>query len=279
METGLTQFSGSEFMWLYAGLALLALILAIWLPSWLRPDGQRTALSDPAELALLAGGRERLAEMTVVALLDSGALALQPDRRIAVVAPGAGRDAAQRAVLAWPQPLTWRRASSALKAEAKALRERLVARGLLMDGGGLLWFRLLAAVPLLGVLGLGWYRRSAGEALGEPTGFLTVMMALVALAALLRFLIHDRRTRAGLDALDQARERSSRIRRAPGHGEVGTAVALFGTAVLVGTPMAELHAMRQAAAGDGGGSTSSSSSSSSSDGGGDGGGGCGGCGG
>jgi uncharacterized membrane protein YgcG len=56
--------------------------------------------------------------------------------------------------------------------------------------------------------------------------------------------------------------------------EAAMAVALFGTAVLVGTPWQPVHAMRQQqGSGDAGGSGGSDS------GGGDGGGGCGGCGG
>jgi hypothetical protein len=93
----------------------------------------------------------------------------------------------------------------------------------------------------------------------------------------IRFAKFDGRTVAGITAVMQMREKSSRLRRAPQAGEAGIAVALFGTGILVGTPWEPVHAMRQQGSGDGSGGGGGSDSSS--DGGGDGGGGCGGCGG
>ena len=83
-------------------------------------------------------------------------------------------------------------------------------------------------------------------------------------------------------AVADARNISKRLKTAPTTPEVGYGVALFGTAILAGTPYAELHAMREAARGDGSGGyaaddSDSSDGSGSSDSGC--GGGCGGCGG
>ncbi|VVT13498.1 conserved hypothetical protein [Erythrobacter sp. EC-HK427] len=108
-------------------------------------------------------------------------------------------------------------------------------------------------------------------------GFLVGLTALAAVLGIIRFLKFNPRTRAGEQTLAEAQERASRLKSAPRGEEVGFAVALFGTAVLVGTPFEPLHAMRQAQqGGDSGGGGCGS------DGGGDGGcggGGCGGCGG
>lgn len=144
-----------------------------------------------------------------------------------------------------------------------------------MDASTLAQMRALSTLPLLFVIALGVFRLSAGVTQGEPVGYLTLMLLLLGFATLIRFFAHDPRTRAAREVVAAAKVRSSRMRRAPLAGETGAAVALFGTAVLVGTPLARLHAMRQASSGDGGGS---SSSDGGSDGGG-GGGGCGGCGG
>ena len=70
------------------------------------------------------------------------------------------------------------------------------------------------------------------------------------------------------DALAADRARHLRLRQAPQSDEVTLAVALFGTAVLIGSPWEALHSMRTAQGGDGSGGAD----------GGCGGGGCGGCG-
>ena len=96
----------------------------------------------------------------------------------------------------------------------------------------------------------------------------TVLLVLTAVLALWRFFAVDRRTKGGIEAVKHAQGKSDRLRRAPTGDETGQAVALYGTAVLAGTPLAAFHTMRSSNSGDGGGC--------SSDGGGDGGGGCGG---
>ena len=79
-----------------------------------------------------------------------------------------------------------------------------------------------------------------------------------------------RRTQAALDAVAEAKRSNERARRAPTTGEMGTAVALFGTGVLAGSEWNDFHRMRSA--GDGGTSSGDGGSSDS------GGSGCGGCG-
>jgi hypothetical protein len=108
---------------------------------------------------------------------------------------------------------------------------------------------------------------------GEATGLLVILMVLTAVLAALRFFKVDQRTRAGIAAVARERARGSRLSSAPRPEELSTAVALFGTGVLVGTPWEPVHAMRHQG--------TSSSDGSSSDSGGDSGcgGGCGGCGG
>ena len=93
----------------------------------------------------------------------------------------------------------------------------------------------------------------------------------------IRLAQFNARTHAGDDAIAETRADMVRLRSAPTSGETGMAVGLFGTAVLVGTPFASLHAMRQPQSGDGG--SGGDSGDGAGDGGGCGGGGCGGCGG
>jgi prepilin-type processing-associated H-X9-DG protein len=142
--------------------------------------------------------------------------------------------------------------------------------------------RWLSIIPFGVLFMIGLYRQRAGSALGEPTGFLVILLGLTVVLAVMRLANRDPRTRAGIAAVQAQHAKASRLRRAPQPEEAALAVALFGTAVLVGTPWEPVHAMRQPASGDSGGSSDSGgdSSSDSSDGGsGCGGGGCGGCGG
>ncbi len=81
----------------------------------------------------------------------------------------------------------------------------------------------------------------------------------------------DRRTLAGREALAEVQARADRLRRAPTHGEVDMAVALFGTAVLAASPWEDLHRLRSRS--DGGDSGGGDSAGDGGDGG------CGGCGG
>jgi uncharacterized protein (TIGR04222 family) len=275
MEIGLSQYSGAEFLQFYALLSVAAVVAAIWLPNWLRPDGRDQTVQDEEDLAFLAGGTPRHAETVIAGLMAKGALATQGRDKLHATRRADGEKGAARALLANPALLTWDEAGKVLRPEAKQVRERLVSRGLIMDGATLLQMRALSTLPLLFVMGLGLFRRSAGAAQGEPVGYLTISLVVLGIGTLVRFFAHDPRTRAGRVAVREAQERGSRMKRAPLTGETGAAVALFGTAVLVGTPLASLHAIRQANSGDGGGSSSSSDGSSS----GCGGGGCGGCGG
>jgi hypothetical protein len=114
-----------------------------------------------------------------------------------------------------------------------------------------------------------------GDMRERPIGFLSALLVLTALLAIVRWFSVDRRTKAGLTAVAATKEQSDRIRRAPTDTDVGLAVALFGTTVLAGSAWWDFHRMRAATSGDGGGG----SSDGGSDGGGCGGGGCGGCGG
>lgn len=273
METGLSQLSGADFLVFYACLMAIGLALAIWLGHWLRPDGRELPVENSEELAVLAGGAARHAEAVAARLLGTGAIEVIGKHSVAPTRGAVGHSPAEKALTGRLSPVKWDGITGALKEPYRELRDRLVDKGLLVSTGEQWQLRALATLPLIGVLALGAYRYRAGAALGEPVEYLTLLMAVTGVLALLRFFIMSARTRAGEEALAKAREQASRLKRAPLPGEAGTAVALFGTAVLVGTPFAQLHAMRQASGSDGGGSSSSDGGS------GCGGGGCGGCGG
>lgn len=273
MSLGPFDLTGGPFLQLYGGLLLVTIFAGLLLSRWLRPEGRAPRNIDVDHLAFLAGGGPRLAETVTARLLATRRLAIDGMDKFAAAGLGSGTPA-ERSVLALPQPASWSQIARAIGRHADPIRERLVADGLLIDGWTGLQLRFWQTTPYFLLLAFGWTKLQIGEARGRPVGYLTILLIITAFFALIRFAALDRRTRAGREALAEARERSERLRRAPAGGEADLAVALFGTAVLVGSDWGDFHRMRTSDGGSGG----DGGSSSGDGGGGCGGGGCGGCG-
>ena len=269
-----SSWTGSDFLQFYIMLLVLSAVAGWWIPAQLRPAGRTSQSLDAEDLAMLGGGRERLADSLLADLFVRGGLAAVGAGRLEVVRPGLPASPAGKALLASGAPISAGAASRAVGLHAERVTARLRRSGLLLRPDEYAQLRWLSIAPFCVLLLIGLYRQRMGSALGEATGFLVILMVLTAVLALLRFLKVDRRTREGIAAVQGFRARAARLSAAPRPEEVATAVALFGTGVLVGTPWEPVHALRrQSGGGDGG-----SAESSDGDGGGDGGG-CGGCGG
>jgi len=271
MEIGFSSYDGADFLWFYSALIAACVVAGLWIPAFLRPDGKLAGVEDSELLAYLAGGQPRFVESVVASLFGRRDLRVEKKKIIKSV-NARGQTQAEQALLSGVGDLSWSAAKRTLDRHADAADRELVTRGLLMPPDERWSFRLIPVLPYFFLLLLGAFRWQAGTALGEPVGYLTMMMMLVAVFAFVRIVRFNPRTRAGDDVLDQAQESAQRLRSATTPGEAGLAVGLFGTAVLVGTPFAPLHAMRQQSSGDAGGSDGGC-------GGGGCGGGCGGCGG
>jgi len=261
------DWSANDFLWLYGGMIAAALILRWFIGEWLRPEGTNATLQGEEEIAVLAGGAERLAEAVAAQMLASGSLAIAKGGRFVLQRRHAAASEAERAIMQLGSGAKWRKVRKALEPCFQAVSSRLVARGIWMDGGEAAQVRLLQAVPMLFVLGIGWVRYRVGQLREEDTGFLAMMMLGAAILAIYAIRRLDRATRAGRAELASLRSRHERLNRAPRDHETGLGVALFGTGVLAGTSLSAFHQLR----------SDTSSGGCSSDGG-CGGGGCGGCG-
>jgi uncharacterized protein (TIGR04222 family) len=273
------DLDGPAFLELYASLIPPTLVVALLLPIFLRPEGGGRRVLGADELAYLAGGRDRFADSVMAGLIARGALKIAPRGRFTMNRTVSGASAAERALLGLPDGSRLRVLLGALRTAVVPVERRLIDAGMLMDDRERLRMRLVQTLPLLLLIGFGAIKWMVGQARGKPTGFLTALLLLTAVLALIRFFAIHRRTRSGKATLDAAQAGSDRLRLAVTPGEAGMAVALFGTVVLAGSPWAEYHRLRGSESGDagsGGGSDSSSSGSGDS---GCGGGGCGGCGG
>ncbi len=270
-----SSWTGGDFLLFYIALLAVCSLAAWWIPANLRESGRPAGSLEVEDIALLAGGRQRHADSVIADLFARDVLIsaepgkLMPTRADLPVSP------AGKALLAQGEAFKPTEASKLMKVHAERIAARLRREGLLMRPEDLARLRWLSIVPFAVLFMIGLYRQRAGSALGEPTGFLVILLAVTAILALLRFANSDPRTVAGIALVRQQRAKASRLRRAPQSDEAALAVALYGTAVLVGTPWEPVHAMRQQ-------SSSDSGSGGDSDSGGDGGGcggGCGGCGG
>lgn len=276
MSLGPFDLSGGPFLTLYTSLLLAAIVAGLLIPRWLRPEGNARDVTDAEGLAFLAGGPARFADTVVSRLLANGGLTMAGKDEFRVETRGGGATDAERAVLALPSPVRWPAISASLARQATTVQDKLTSAGLLMDSATVLQMRFWQTAPYLLLIVFGAIKWEIGTGRGRPVGFLTALLFVTALLAILRFAIIDRLTRGGIEVLGRARTRSERLERAPTSGETDLAVALFGTAVLVGSGAADFHRMRASST-----SNSSGCGSSSGDGGGGGcgGGGCGGCGG
>jgi len=283
MSLGPFDLTGGPFLELYAILLGIAIIAGLIIPHWLRPDGYAGRVTDPDELAYLAGGEARFADAVVARLLAARSLVMIGKKGFHAQMRDAGRTAAERSVLALPGELSWPKIVRTLQPEAEPIGRRLVADGLMMDAGLIRQMRFWQTLPYFLLFGFGMIKLMIGEARHRPVGFLVLFLLVTAILAAIRWFAVERRTRGGLAALDDARSGAERLRLAPTAPEAGLAVALFGTAVLAGSGWSDFHQLRTARSGDGGGWSGCGTSSggdggSGCGGGGCGGGGCGGCG-
>ena len=274
MEIGFSSYSGLDFLLFYTALLVAAFAASLFIPAMMRDDGRAGSAGGHEGLAYLSGGPRRFSESVLAKLFAEDKLLIE-GKRIAVNGAQSGRTPAEQALLAEHGELSWKRAGQVLSDQSARIDDALVTQGLLMARGDRIVVRTGLILPFVFLLLIGLFRFFAGQALGEPVGFLGGLMVLTAVLAIMRWIRFSPLTRAGIEALDAARAGAARLRSAPRQGEVGMAVGLFGTGVLMGTPYAPLHELRSAQAAGGGGDSGCGDGG----GGGCGGGGCGGCGG
>jgi uncharacterized protein (TIGR04222 family) len=270
-----SSWAGSDFLFAYSGLLAAACAAAWWIPARWRRAGRPGDEPDFESMALLTGGRSRLAQAVMADLYVRGGIVEASDGRLVIGRCDLSPGAAGTALLTLAEPLTVRTARRAIIPYAERLEARLRRSRLLLWPDDHWRLRWLSVAPFAALLMLGLYRQRAGFALGEPTGLLALLLGLTALLAIIRFFNIDPRTKAGMAAVQALRAREPDPGRA---AEAAMAVALSGTAVLIGTAWEPLHTLRLAGGSAAGSSDGSSGEWGDGDVGGDGGGDGGGCG-
>jgi hypothetical protein len=105
MPLGPFDLTGGPFLLLYGVLLIFTIIVGIAIPRWLRPEGRAARNPDVDHLAFLAGGTSRLAEAVTTRLLATKQLVMDGKKFLA--GGLGGTTAAERSVLALPQPASW----------------------------------------------------------------------------------------------------------------------------------------------------------------------------
>jgi uncharacterized protein (TIGR04222 family) len=272
MSYGPFDLTGGPFLILYVVLLVAAIIAAVMIPRRMRLAGQQHNITDPDQIAYLAGGKARFVDAVVARMLATGTLVMATKTKFAGGSPSASPSMAERSVLALSAPFGWGALQGALRTHVPQVERALQANGLLMADDDMSNIRWSATLPYVLLIGFGAIKWLIGEMRERPTGFLTALLIVTLVLAVIRWFSIDRRTAAGHHAVADAKLRNQRLNIAPIQSEIPMAVALFGTTVLAGSAWADFHKMRQASSGDGG------SGGSDGDGGCGGGGGCGGCG-
>ncbi|PXA96576.1 hypothetical protein DMC47_17205 [Nostoc sp. 3335mG] len=278
MSYGPFDWTGGPFLTLYCGLLLLTIYAGFAIPARLRPRGSGIPITDPDEFAYLAGGTRRFADSIIARLFAANAITLTTGGLFTTDPSHPARSDAERSVLEVHGPAKWRTVTAAIEPHAWPVRQRLIRGGKLMTERSVLAMRVWQTLPYLLLIVFGAIKWEIGTQRERPVGYLTALLILTAILALIRFCMVDRRTRAGQAAMDEARSRFDRMRRAPTRDEIGLAVALFGTSVLLATIWGDYHRARNDSSSSSSGDGGSHGGGGDSGGGGGCGGGCGGCG-
>ena len=289
----LLELRGSEFLQVYAGLFVAAVVLGLVLRRVFRARGgavENAAQLDPYEVAYLAGGPRLAVNTAIAGLYHGGAIRLEgtPPKLVSVGDPGRSRPGLEREVHRYVAGSSSRSVQEVHRAGGAATAARRpLELGLALSGVERFQVGLLSVLPLLFLAALGVAKMFVGVSRDRPVVFLGFFL-FATLVAIVMFLSKTpRRTLSGdaairgLRAENAALQSTARSQPASlGAAELAMAMGLFGAAtVLRAGPLSDL---RNAIIppGSTGGSSGCGSGCGGGGGGGDGGGGgCGGCGG
>ncbi len=272
--------AGPDFLWLYAGLAGLAIITAyIWRRANLRgPSIRRARDLTPTQAALLNGDRQLAVYSSLAALRAAGSIGTDTRGTLRTLdRPPAGASELDRAVHAAAGRRVTTRTVQSDAAVADVLRrteEQLSLAGWLLDDDRRRAVRM-AALIVFAAVAIGVARIVAGIFNDRPVTFLVLLVVPVVFIAFLS-LRAPRITTNGKRLLSQMRLRALHLapRQSPSWSTYGPeaaalSIGLFGAgAFFLADPefaeAAELQRNVASSSGGGGGDSSSWGSSSSS---------------
>ena len=235
------HLDGPSFLILYTLLATLAVGGGLLLQRVLMgvADGSaarqtQTALA-PLELAFLAGGEERVAGTALLALRQRGELEKGPQLDDAIE-----RDVAVAVLAKRFRPGSWAKSEASVDSQTRlrALQHQLVSRGLLLTPERQRQAKLAPWLVIGPVLALGLVRLQQASLNGRPSGFLQLLVVLLALIALVLSSQAPRQSARGAQMIQALVRREERKRIQTKRSQAAPdllAFALMGVAALSAT--------------------------------------------
>lgn len=271
----------TAFVVLWMGTLALGLVLKRSNGRAVRPPAETAPELDVCEMAVLAGGTQRAADVVLVNLYRYGAVTCHRAKFWCLDAPPASAHALEHGLWeglrCWPSGLPLARVRLLLAGSLAELERRLEALDLIVTRRRTLL--CLGAALIAPALGIG--RIVSGVTRDRPVGLLVLLCGVAIATACVLFTRTPLRTVRGQRLLAAAQSRHVALRKGWHREDTaqaplpGLAVALFGATILDGTPLAELsQTLRrrpESAVVDGGGGDAAGGCGGS--------GGCGGCGG
>jgi uncharacterized protein (TIGR04222 family) len=284
MSLGAYDLNGPQFLFLYVLLLFAALAFSYHQQRRHRPEGSEQVSDDASMLAYLAGGADRVCDSAIMRLVMKGGIEYRSNGTFVLGSRDVAADPTEKVIVNTTMPTVKARFLARMERQIGQLEQRMTKVGLLTNDQQAKNLRLAQSLPLLLLFGFGFVKLIVGISREKPVGFLILLLLVTAVIGFVRYTRIDRKTSAGIRALEESRAQNLRLNLAPTTPEMGLAVALFGMPVLLGSPFESLY--RRSNGADGGGSSGGSGCGSDSGGGGGsgngssgcGGGGCGGCG-
>lgn len=267
------DWDGPTFLRLFTGLSIVSIAIALVAYRRLQAGDERAAgptpTPTPFELAYLGGGPSRVLDAAVMDLMGRRVVRWNQAGDGLVVEPRTGTlppvlDAVAQRIRRTPKISTLARSTAEI---AAPIRATLSDRGLLAANRLLSPQALLPMLPIAATWLLGAAKIHVGVDRGRPVEYLAALMVVLTILAVLILVFRPKRSAAASRLLESEKARNAAAIRAPRAQDMAIAVALGGTAVLVGTAYADWHQTRSllgsGSGSDGGGTWGGSDSSTS----------------
>ncbi|RAM51487.1 MAG: TIGR04222 domain-containing membrane protein [Hapalosiphonaceae cyanobacterium JJU2] len=236
------DLNGSEFLWVYFLLAILAFVCAISLRWFFRTSGKNSLGEsnslDAYELAYLNGGAYRSVDAAIAKLVQDKVLTVSAINRNLHLekAPSANSHPLEKSIT---EAMIEESISGTNYAPIETIRTRVISatnsirrnlenQGLLVSDRQAKIINIATATPVLVLLMLGISKIIVGIYRDKPVGFLVGMCIVIAIVGF-SLLAKPHRTQSGDRTLNYYRSSYSQS------SDIAFAFALFGSAVLIGS--------------------------------------------
>ncbi len=282
------DLNGSDFLQLYALLGFVFLVWNFAIRASMKtpedPSSEKANLGD-YELAYLQAKKARVFVTASASLVQRGYLGLgevpidpnggfakriaakfgvKMKKLIALKPLPSDADQIERDVCeSHKNTSTPQEAEAKCKLDLTEMHGRLVEKGFVVTASRASMIQWLTVLPFLGLLALGIAKIFVGVERDKPVGFLIFFSVICFITMLIVLACRPRLTRQAKAFLKEKQKENATLRTSKGeltsnNSHIGLAVALFGTGILVGSPLDELGLLMRPIRGSSNDSTNNS---------------------